>query len=338
MKKDKILFINSIAMLSILTACNTDERILEYPKLERDKILLSTGVGELNKTRATSDDTNMQDTQFTTGEKVDIWIFESNNAGTGVNASATTTYGTNGKTTYTASGNGGFSETQSNYWPSSGEKVFIYGFYPTNVVSDPTATSVAFSIEADQSGTTDWTNYRKSDLMVGVPAANPVARTEEAVPITFTHKLSKVNVILVAGVGLEANDLVGATIKLHNVNTSVNLNPSSGAIANEGTPGTVTVWKVASSTDLRGSAIVVPTNSISSNDFISVTLSEAKGGGTLTYSAPSAGISILSTYEYNYTVTVNLTGLSVSTTINNWNTKNPSTNYDGDSNATATMD
>ena len=216
MKAKFMIMIAAAAMT--LAACSNDDE----SDNRAGEIRLSSGLTvQQTGTRAA---TGIQSTQFASGEKIDVFISE-NTAGT-----ATTTYAQ--PLVYTAGGSGTMNPPAGNqpYFPTSGNGVNIYAYYPSEKVTDITATNVSFSVAEDQSGET---NYKASDLMYGTPANNnPVARTGSAIALTFNHLLSKVTITLESGAGSPVLD--GAVVKLKAVKPSTTLNPSTGAISEAG--------------------------------------------------------------------------------------------------------
>ena len=310
-------FMAMAALALVAAACNNDDEITDNWNGE---IRLSSGLTvQQTGTRAATD---IQSTQFASGEKIDVFISEDVTTGT-----ATTTYAQ--PLVYTAGESGTMTAPTGNqpYFPTSGNGVNIYAYYPSNKVgTDITKTDVTFSVAEDQSGET---NYKASDLMYGKPATNPVARTSSATTLTFKHLLSKVTIKLVQGAGSPA--LTDAVVKLKSVYPSTTLNASTGTIS--GTSGNTTdiTVKANTTTGLDNSAVVVPQTLATS--FIEVTLAN---GGVLTSkdlkdgsSNPISSVVLASGYEYTYTITVNLTSLDVTSTITPWTSNT--------ANGTATM-
>lgn len=310
-------FMAMAALALVAVACNNDDEITDD---WNGVIRLSSGLeAQQTGTRATTD---IQSTQFASGEKIDVFISEDVTTGT-----ATTTYAQ--PLVYTAGGSGTMDPPTGNqpYFPTSGNGVNIYAYYPSNKVgTDITKTDVTFTVEADQSGNT---NYKASDLMYGKPATNPVARTSSATILTFKHLLSKVTIKLVQGAGSPA--LTDAVVKLKSVYPSTTLNASTGTIS--GTSGNTTDITVKANTTpgLDNSAVVVPQTLATS--FIEVKLAN---GGVLTSKDLKDGsnntissVVLVSGYEYTYTITVNLTSLDVTSTITPWTSNT--------ANGTATM-
>lgn len=290
------------AAATVLAACGNDDESDNWA----GEIRLSSGLEVQQGTRAA---TGIQNEQFDSGEEIDVFINEN------VTAEPTTTYAQ--PLVYTAGGSGTMTPaTQQPYFPTSGNGVNIYAYYPSNRVgNDITATSVSFSVAEDQSKDED---YKASDLMYGTPEVNPVSRTKLTTRLAFKHLLSKVTITLKPGSGTP--DLDGAVVKLKNVKLFTELNVSTGTVGQAtGTGKEITVF-TAGTRALSGSAVVVPQTL--EPTFIEVTL---KNGGVLTSKElkDSSNNSITNVVltpgnEYNYTITVNLTSLNVTSTITQW--------------------
>lgn len=260
--------------------------------------------------------TDIQSTQFDNGENIDVFINENTTA----EQTASTTY--TQPLVYKADGNGNMEalDNKQPYFPASGNGVNIHAYYPSGNVNSiaADATAVSFSVESDQSGSTGEKNYKKSDLMYGRPAQNPVNRTSSQIPLHFTHLLSKVIITLEAGKG--APSLDGAVVRLKSVQPSTTLTPSTGAISKaSGTATNITVMTALSSA-LSGSAIVVPQTLPAS--FIEVKLADGRvlTSKDLTDSSNNKidNVVLTSGNVYTYTIKVNLTGLKVTSTITSW--------------------
>ncbi len=188
----------------------------------------------------------------------------------------------------------------------------IYAIYPSG-----TKAGELFTVQADQSADA---NYKKSDLMYGKPAQNPVSRTSSPVNINFSHRLSKVTVVLESGNGNP--DLNEAVVTLKDVKLSATFTATAESGSVSEATGDATDIKVmtAANNALSGSAVVVPQTLGTS--FIEVKL---KNGGVLTSSNlkdesdnPISDVVLTSGKEYKYTITVNLTSLEVTSSISNW--------------------
>lgn len=311
--KTRFLMATAAAAI-VMVACNNEET-----DNWAGEIRLSSGlaVQQVNSTRAAN---NIQNGQFAAGEKIDVFI----NEAVATDETATTSY--TQPLVYTAGGDGSMSTSPQPYYPTSGKDVNIYAYYPSGTVTSIDKEQVDFEVVADQSSDA---NYKASDLMYGTPDKNPVGRTKNHVNITFKHLLSKVTVTLISGVGTP--DLTGATVELLNVLPTTKLNPSKGTISGadeEKDKIAITVMKVTNNSNLSGSAVVVPQTLNQEVEgkrrFIRVTL---ETGGVLysqnltdSEAETIEDIKMAAGYEYKYEITVNLTSLDITSSINPWGT------------------
>lgn len=311
--KTRFLMATAAAAI-VMVACNNEET-----DNWAGEIRLSSGlaVQQVNSTRAAS---NIQNGQFSAGEKIDVFI----NEAVATDETATTSY--TQPLVYTAGGDGSMSTSPQPYYPTSGKDVNIYAYYPSGTVTSIDANAeVDFTVVADQSSDA---NYRASDLMYGTPDKNPVGRTKNHVNITFKHLLSKVTVTLISGVGTP--DLTGAKVELLNVLPTTKLYPSKGTI-DEATGTQTEITVMDKGTNLSGSAVVVPQTLNQEVEgkrrFIRVTL---ETGGVL-YSQnlkdsedkTIEDIEMTAGNEYKYEITVNLTSLDIKSSITEWSTGDP---------------
>ena len=302
--KKKYLIFAAAALT--LAACSNDDENLNGGPVE---LRLSSSLEV--QTRAGND---IQGAQFDADEDIDVFIHEDVAAG----ETATSQY--DQPLLYTTmDANGNMSTNNQQYFPSSGKGVNIYAYYPSKAVSSIAEGAMEdFTIQSDQS--TD-ENYKLSDLMRGA-ANNPVERTRDAVPLTFSHLLTKVTVNLKQGNGQP--DLEGAVVKLKGVLPTTTLITSTGNISEaKGTATDITVMK-ASANDDWGSAVIIPQTL--SGEFFEVTL---KDGGVLRANINfQETITFMSRKEYKYEITVNLTTLAVfSSAINDWTTESTGSGF-----------
>ena len=289
--KTKVFFFAALAAATVsMTSCNNDDEVIDNNAPVEIR-LSSTNAASLT-TRASNQ--NIQLTQFEAGEDIKVFINEATVAQTAA------------PLTYTANGSGGMAPPTAQYFPQSGNGVNIHAFYPLTATDD-LVTPKTFAIAGNQSTNSA---YKASDLMYGVPLSNPVARTSSAVQLTFEHLLSKVNIELVAGSGNPT--LIGSTVKLKGILPETTFDPSDGSItAAAGIATDITVMTTTAT--LVGSAIIVP-QTLAATAFIEVTLPD---GGVLTYSLPAPQL-FEGKKQYDYVITVNLTGLTVTSTITPW--------------------
>lgn len=302
----KLLFFAAVASV-MLTACSSGNE--EAKETGNSPLRLSTQ----NITGLTRAGQSVQLSQFDANQQVGIFLVE-NNGGPATSGTNVTVYSQ--PLTYVADGNGALANTQ--YWPTDGNGLYIYGVHPLTAATTAAAydaTGVSFSVAADQSADA---NYKASDLMTGVPTAgNPVARTTSAVPMTFTHLLTKIDVNLTAGAGF--TDVSSAVVTILNTKPSTTFNVQNTTVG--AASGTATA--ITAGTGATTSAIIVPQTVAASTDFIKVAI----GGGEYIYTlpaTPTTGTVFAAKTKYTYNIQVNKTGLVLtSTTITGWENATP---------------
>lgn len=217
----------------------------------------------------------------------------------------------------TADGNGAFS------YSSGGQTVLYYPVEPVNVdfyAVHPYASTTAlnsimnFSVNLDQ---TTAANYYNSDLLYS--KVENIARTRNAVPMTFNHKLSKINFTIRQGAGLDLSDLSSVTIM--NVLSQIDMNLTDGTLVPvTGSTSEISVYGVrgttGNETELTGmTAIIVPQSFTTDG---TKQLFRLNINGVNFYYTPAVGIMFEEGKQYNYTLTVNNTGITVTSTIEDW--------------------
>ncbi len=301
--KTRHFFLLAAAASSMLAACNKESG----READGDLQLRLSSETILAETRVSGE--GLQLTQFADGEKVAIFLAESVNGSAATSGTGVTLYtqplkytaGTGSLTLY----QDGSTTIVPQYWPTSGNGLFIYGVYPATAASSISGQN-SFSVTADQS--TD-AGYKASDLMTGAPTQNPANRTTSVVSIKFTHRLSKINISLIEGEGFATGDLSSASVSIINTLPSVEFAADGSALGEA--DGSAKEINVCSGTS--GSAIIVPQKVTSGKDFITVTV----GGGSYVYKFNS-DVTFEGGKAYTYNITVNKTGLSVESEIGAW--------------------
>lgn len=304
------------AATMILAGCSNDEN--EPVDNWNGEIRLTSGV--TTQTRA-----NTQATQILEGETVYAWADKASSTPDYIQA-----------WTLTAGSGNGFTGT-SQYYPTDGSSLDFYALhgnfkevtFTENATVFP-ASAIVHSVEADQSGT-DMKNYAKSDLLYAVQ--KNVTRGKDAVQLPFYHILSKVEVALKSGNGNPslANatvTIVGTKLKADfTPNKSANMTEQSaraGMIAINGGDNTAAPIKIRTVTTENfdsnsdyGEAVVLPNQTINAKTaFIQVKLSN---NAVFTYKIPDdAPLNLESGKKYTYKITVNQSGLTVTSTIADW--------------------
>lgn len=271
-----------VTTLLVLAGCSNDEN--ETIDNWNGEIRLVSGV-TVQQTRANS--AGVPDMQIAEGQQVKVVVAkrsddEKDYAGYSLD--------------FTADGNGGLSNATPMYYPASGMGVSIYAYHPSNA-----AETENFSVEENQSADKE---YYQSDLLYSAKKDYP--RQKNAHSLSFVHKLCKVEYTLEAGTGTPS--LAGATVQWLNVAKTIGFTPETGAVA------TPTGKVAAIIPHAKYGAIIVPQTVAASTKLLQVTLAN---GGKLYYT-PDADQLFETGKKYNYTITVNLSGLSVKSEIKDW--------------------
>lgn len=307
------LFMTMAAATMILAGCSNDGN--EPADNRNGEIRLTSGVTA--QTRA-----NTQAEQIQSGETVYVWADKAPSTPDYIEA-----------WTLVAGGDGSLTGS-SQYYPTDGGTLDFYalhGNFKEAAFTENTTlfpTSIIHSVEADQSNTD---MYAKSDLLYAVRTG--VTRSSSAVALDFYHMLSKVEVALKSGNG--GPDLRGATVKIVGTKLKADFTPDKSATmtdqparasmialtaaSNAATPitiRTVTTDNLDANTDY-GEAVILPKQTISQNTpFIQVTLAD---NAVFSYKIPDVGgLSLESGKKYTYKITVNQSGLSVTSKIEDW--------------------
>jgi hypothetical protein len=314
-----LILLAVLAAAVTMTSCNNNEELNDNAPVE---IRLSSALSV--QTRAAYPET---DTQIPSGETVKVYVDE-------VKDVPEQLYG---GFSFIADGDGALGEAGTDmYFPRSGNNVNIYAFHtnPSLIVGSYPA-SLTHTVIADQSAIA---GYAVSDLLYA--KATNVARQTTAVELTFYHLLSKVQIAVKAGAGfMSPLSLIGATITIESTKLQANFTPDKADDIDDIviTPaGDVTPITLASDLPIAGittdfaspvyhDAIIVPQTLLAGTNFIKVHLIS---GGDLYYKIPPGddGMTFESGKKYLYHITVNLTGLTVTSTIADWTSAGAPTN------------
>lgn len=307
----KKYFVFAAAVIA-LAACSSEE---ENVQTWNGEIRLSAV--NVVQTRAAQ---GIQSTAFDNGEKVDVFINEN---------ATTPSIEYPQPLVYTSGAGGVLTTDETQYYPQS-NGVNIFAVYPSGVAgTNVNATNVAFDVESDQS---EEDAYKASDLMVGAPANNPVSKTSSTVQLTFKHCLSKININISAGDGIDPIDLQGATVTILNTTTGGTFNVQTGVVTANGvqaaaTPITAGALEVREDTGVQGiSAIIVPQTVSAGRQFISIRYGgdQQTPATELFYTLPqAASVDFAAGYSYTFNITAKKSGLTLDgSTITDW-TDNP---------------
>ena len=278
-----------------LAACSNDDENLNGGPVE---LRLSSSLEV--QTRAYQ----VQNEQLARGETVYVWADEQD-----------------GETDYIkawelmAVGNGSFQEPATKqYFPQSGKGLSLY------------------AIHGDFGA--------RSDLLYAVAPNVSRNGNPTVVPLTFRHLLAKVEVALKPGDGLSVEDIQNAVVTIENTRLKTDFTPDKTSAAADGMISltetdneakSITISTAVSSDATAWSeAIIAPQTLEANTQFIKVHLFE---GGDLYYTLDES-CTFASGNKYTYKITVNLTGLQVSSNIEPWG---KDVVFSGDEDGQATM-
>ena len=307
------VIISILSALTLVSCSGTDETEFGIATADVAISLKSNVVGVVSR----STGTNMQNTNISTTNPVGIYIYDQ-----GKTAKNAVNYGYENYQ-YTVDANGALTLESNQQAPfySTSKAVDIYGYAPRfSTITTGFTTPQPFAVKDDQSADAD---YVASDLIYGVHKTAAISKSAQN--ITFSHKLSKVKVTIVADgtYGFAAADLGGATVRLKNVakNGTILLSDGTFTPSTTAAKGDVKVIGVAadnSATTVSGCAVIVPqtfTNSATTT-FIEITLAN----GTVYQYIPTADITFDAATQYDYIITMKNAAISVTSSIIPWNT------------------
>ena len=313
-------FLSSLVLAALLLAsCSSEDSETDNSPVE---LRISSGVEVLLKSA-----TNTQENKIASGETVSLWVNDA--------VSTTELYKAN---QLTADGNNGFTYGTAMYFPQTGNAVNIYAlhgnFSPAFGTGDAFPTTIDYTVPANQSA--GGTVYTNADLLYAY--SDNVARNGNptTASLTFYHMLSKLELAIKVGSGAPALATSGAvTLGNNDITMNGGFKPSTTAtmtnqaecaamLYTAATPatGTLTLGQEVS-TDFTDPNIVYNEAILVPQDISGKVLAfRLANGGTLKYTIP-AGTTFESGKKYRYHITLNLTGLQVSSAIENWEAINP---------------
>lgn len=280
---NKNLFFMAAAALAAsasIVSCS-HENVLDETLGGRTPIMLTSDIA---LTRVT--DQTLQNTQIANGVRVGVFVQPATDGGELIADNAA----------LTANGNGGFTGDPI-YYPADGSAVSIYAYAPYNADWNSSLnTDKTFIVSADQSAEKGFTD---SDLLRGVPTNNSLEASNDAVPIIFKHKLTKLNINF--DTSDSDVDLKGAEVSILNTALTTTFNVYSGAVGVAS--GDVTEIKVASfandAASFTASAVIVPQTISANTELVRVTLANSS---TVIEAKLNQEVTFESGKKYTYTV------------------------------------
>ncbi len=250
MKKSKTFF--ACAMLAALASCSNDHVLSQQSPTPSDPDVINiVAASSKPATRAVENATNLQNKQFATGEKINVYLEEVKLE----SETAVITYTPKVYKVTTTQGDvsGSLVLTPSDgvnpKFPSNDHGVLAYAFYPSTVSETENGNTAPFTVELNQSSDDD---YKKSDLMFGTNNYNATEGDDygkqidnfsgttrgNQVPLYFKHQLTKIIIDLDEN-SFDPSVFAGATISLHSA--------KKGCIYKAGKDG---ITEITATTDL----------------------------------------------------------------------------------------
>jgi len=288
--KKYFIFAAAIAM----AACSNDGSEQINPSVQNDNVIrLNSSIGSL--TRATD---GLLETSFVSGTKVKVK--PTDNATSGPIASYEWVE-------YTVASNGALTTSTPQYFPASGSSINISAYYPSTASTETNG----FVVALDQAGSSADDAYKAADLMYATVSG--ITQQSSTPTLEFNHKMSKIKVSLVAGTGIQTTEINAATVTLKDVINKGTFVPTTGnftASTETDDKGNVIIARNAGTT--AHSAIVIPQSV--SDKIIEVTI----GSTARQYTIPTS-TEFEAGKVYAFTITLNATGITVQSSIANWN-------------------
>lgn len=298
----------------ILAGCSNDENGMDNGLVE---LRLTSGVTAQTRAYPTQSNT------ISNGEVVSVWVDD---------AETTTTSHLYKAVQLTADGSNNFTGDERMYFPKTGNNIDIYAVHGNFITafapeSDFPTSGAMYEVEGDQSIEA---NYIKSDLLYACEKGVARNGNPTNVKLNFYHMLSKLELAIKIGDGVPVLATTSDAVQLQDVLFTGKFTPSttedmsdqskradmlktSGPAWNM-TLGQVTCDDFDAENVKYNEAILVP------QDMGGKELKFAlNGGGTLTYTIPE-GTTFESGKKYQYHITLNLTGITVTSKISDWET------------------
>lgn len=334
MNRQNIIITLLSTPLLAFTACSSSDEVSDNGVEERAPIVLSTAITPV--TRATTAD--LQNTQFANGTQIGTFIYR-----TGKTAEDNS-YGYE-NTPYTADGSGALTPSPQPYFPMQKTAVDIYAYAPYQ--ASPTTAAegkwsmTGLSVKGDQS-TDD--GYKASDFVSGSITNLTYANRADAdaTKMTFKHNLCKIAVKLEAvttdNQPFSNANLEAARVIMNNVARGFEFNVTTASVTTSALSATstenevdmgVTEKSTTSEGTTKASSLtvyaVIPPQTIAANQTLfTIKLDKdvnklGTTDATPTYAlVPSTEQKFEAGKQYTYTVSIDATKLSFTTTITDW--------------------
>ena len=198
------------------------------------------------------------------------------------------------------------------YFPDGGERVRFMSYYPYKESTKGAIYKIDVSNQSSQSSLDFIYSFDTS-------ASYDKNIEVEKVPMEFSHQLAKIIINVKNGEGLNGSDLMNMKVYISGLNTNADFNLLTGKINNYSgiSPIFPSIFIAGKGNVYSGEAIVIPSSNLSDAKIV-IDLNNGKKNKKSDVYTWSLGGLIEKRKKYTYNVTVNSTGISVNSTIYNW--------------------
>ena len=301
--KKYLLSVIAITVTGALVSCNNNE-IDNRVDNDRTEVKFSSNIVNVNKLK-----TRMANNEWAKNDTIGIFMFEQAKNEVVENMDnvkyMTQSEGTTGQ----------FSPTTTTiFFPDNGDLVRFMSYYPY------TAAISNYVYKVDVS---DQTTQAAIDLLHSFNATTySKVSTEKKVPLTFKHKLTKVNINVKHGEGLLENDLQNIKIHIEGLNTEADFDLLTATLSGFGNMDNITpiVIETVQNYAISYQAIIIPTEDPSTAKIV-FDLDNGDEESNINSDVFTWFFSddeLEEGTEYTYNVTVKRSGIVVEATINEW--------------------
>ena len=306
MKKYLLLPTITVITLIAFVACNQNESEI-IPHDNRKEVNFSSNIAQIDAplTRATG-------TTWAESDSIGIYMFEESVTNVVENKR-------NIKYITELGGKPGLFTPNDEiiFFPDNGDNVRFMSYYPytTNV------SSYVYKVDVS-----DQSKQSAIDLLYSFDVDTKYNKTVpgKKVPLLFDHKLTKININIKPGNGLDDDDIINTIVSFDGFNTQADFNLISGELSNADEPETIISLNKDAAADgytVSYESIVIPVKNPSAAKIIFDLNNEDTGNGTSSdlflWKFPN-DVELQSGFEYIYNVTINRSGIVVEATINEW--------------------
>ena len=201
------------------------------------------------------------------------------------------------------------------YFPDNGAKVRFMSYYPYTENIENNIYKVDVS---------DQTNQPAIDLLYSFNDAAKYDKTspDKKVSLVFDHMLTKININIKAGDGLEDSDLDNIEVYFEGFNTEVNFNLISGSLSEPSDISNIIPAKITKKEEYYVSyeAIIIPTEDPRSAKIVFDLQNGNEGEPSKSdvFTWKFNNVNLIKGTEYTYNVTISRSGIVVEAIINDW--------------------